>query len=314
MRISFLAALLIIAASSHANAQDTREQQVRFDPGTTGTTVTGSIRGYEGVDYVLRAEAGQQMSVAMKTSNPSNYFNVMIGNDPEAIHIGSVDGNDWFGVLPQTAEYRIRVYLMRNAARRDETANYSLSIRIDARNPDFADGLSGGPDYWEVTNVPPNDTLNVRAAAGTGNPVVGELANGDRARNLGCRMVGESRWCRIEAGVEMTFTGWVNAHYLREASGPPAGSQATGRVPCSTTAGQPTRQCGFRVTRGPNGNAGIWVDIGGGRERYIEFRNGQPVTSEAGLEVTYEKSGDLYLIRMGGIERYEIPEAVVYGG
>ncbi|MGD2138124.1 MAG: hypothetical protein PVF08_07700 [Gammaproteobacteria bacterium] len=28
--------------------------------------------------------------------------------------------------------------------------------------PDYADGLSGGPDYWDVTGVPEDDVLNVR--------------------------------------------------------------------------------------------------------------------------------------------------------
>ena len=35
---------------------------------------------------------------------------------------------------------------------------------------DYADGMAGGPDFWEVTNVPARDTLNVRAGAGTENP------------------------------------------------------------------------------------------------------------------------------------------------
>ncbi|MEZ5936041.1 MAG: SH3 domain-containing protein [Alphaproteobacteria bacterium] len=181
-----------------------------------------------------------------------------------------------------------------------------------AQAPDFADGLSGGPDYWEVTDVPAGDILNVRAGPGTANEIIGALANGDIVANRGCAMVGRSRWCQIETGAEMTFTGWVSGRYLRE--GYPDLDQATGRLPCSTSIGQPTRPCDFRVTRGPAGFASVWVTIGEGRERFIAFREGEPITSEAGLDVRYEKSGDLYLIRMGGKERYEIPEAVVFGG
>lgn len=312
--ITLLTGLLVLPAL--ALAQDIREEQVRFPAGSTGTVIDGSIRGYEITDYVLRAGAGQQMSVRMETSNPSSYFNVMIRDDPQAIFVGSIDGNEWTGTLPETADYRVRVYLMRNAARRDEIADYYLSIDVAARDPDFADGLSGGPDHWEVTNVPANDMLNVRAGPGTGNEIVGELANGDVARNLGCEMQGQSRWCQIEAGSEMKFTGWVNGRYLREASTYPEAPnrQASGQVPCATQPGQPTRQCAFRVSRGSGGTASVWVDIGHGQERYIEFRDGEPITSEAGLEVTYEKEQDLYLIRVGGSERYEIPEAVIYGG
>lgn len=314
-RLFGLAVILLVYACT-ANAQEIREEQVRFSSGSTGTVIENSIRGYEIVDYVLRAGVGQQMSVNMQTSNLASYFNVMIGDNPQAIHVGSTNGNEWSGTLPETADYRIRVYMMRSAARRDEVADYSLSISIAARDPDFADGLSGGPDYWEVANVPANDTLNVRSGPGTGNEIVGELANGDIARNLGCEMQGQSRWCQVEAGGEMKFTGWVNGRYLIEAGTYPGtpNREATGQVPCSTAAGQPTGQCDFRVSRGQGGNASIWVSLPQGGERYIEFRNGEPITSQANLEVIYEKLNDLYLIRMGGSERYEIPEAVVYGG
>ena len=85
-------------------------------------------------------------------------------------------------------------------------------------NPDYADGMAGGPDYWRVAGVPRNDTLNVRSGAGTNHPVIGELANGDIVRNLGCERMGSSRWCRIET--RQKFKGWVNGSFLRE-SGPP---------------------------------------------------------------------------------------------
>lgn len=169
----------------------------------------------------------------------------------------------------------------------------------------------GGPDFWEVTGVPAGDVLNVRSAAGTGGEIVGALANGDRVRNLGCRMVGESRWCQIEAGTEMPFRGWVNGRYLREAGG--AAPEATGRVPCATVAGQPMQPCAFRVSRGTGGTASVWVTMPDGKERYIAFKEGTPVTSEAGLDVTFQKNADLYVIRIND-ERYEIPEAVVFGG
>ena len=77
-------------------------------------------------------------------------------------------------------------------------------------------GVSGGPDYWRVARLTPGDTLNVRAAPGAGSRKIGELANGERVRNLGCHMVGSSKWCRIEVGTDMRFIGWVNGRYLVE--------------------------------------------------------------------------------------------------
>jgi hypothetical protein len=45
--------------------------------------------------------------------------------------IGSTSGNQYEGVLPASGDYKVRVYLMRSAARRDEVANYRLEMIID---------------------------------------------------------------------------------------------------------------------------------------------------------------------------------------
>lgn len=320
-----LLCLVLVFMTGNALSQEMRTETVRFATGTTGTTIDGQIKGYESVLYSVGASAGQTMSVRMDTSNGANYFNIFEpGKQPgdAAMFIGSTSGNDFSGNLAADGDYSILVYMMRSAARRDEVARYTLEISVDGsasrapvRDPDYADGLSGGPDFWEVTNVPANDTLNVRAGPGTGAEVIGELQNGDPARNLGCRMVDRARWCQIEAGFEQRFTGWVNGRYLREgAAAGAANAQSSGAVPCSTISGQPTRQCPFRASRGPNGNATVWIDIGSGAERYIEFRDGNPIYTDQGLDLTYERMGDLYLLRIDGVERYEIPDAVIYGG
>lgn len=88
--------------------------------------------------------------------------------------------------------------------------------------PEFADGLAGGPDYWAVTGVPDNDVLNVRSGPGTSHDVSGTLANGDMARNLGCRMHREQRWCRIRTLGDEPIEGWVNGRYLEETAPPGA--------------------------------------------------------------------------------------------
>ena len=42
----------------------------------------------------------------------------------------STSGNEFEGTLPKSGDYKIRVYMMRNAARRDETANYRLKMIV----------------------------------------------------------------------------------------------------------------------------------------------------------------------------------------
>lgn len=324
MRIPGFLLLLASLVWSQAFAQDIREVRVQFDAGRSGATIEGRIKGYEIVDYVLGARRGQNIAIDLGTDNLANYFNLLPAGSETAIHIGSVNGNEYRGALPADGDYRIRVYMMRSAARRDEVANYRLSVDIgadgaaSAPDPDFADGLSGGPDYWAVSGVSRGDLLNVRTAPGTKSAVIGQLANGDRVRNLGCRMVAKSRWCQVGLGGDQGMTGWVNGRYLVEAGAPPQGgganTSASGEVPCSTALGQPTGRCAFRVTRGGNGNAGVWIALPDGRERYIDFRDGVPVGTDPGLKLSFERMSDLMLIRIGGVERYEIPDAVVFGG
>lgn len=240
--LAFLASLFL---PSLLWAQDIVERRVQFASGASGTRIEGNIKGYEMIDYLLGASAGQVMNIQFSTSNPSSYFNLLQGNDPNAIHVGSTGGNTFDGVLPSSGDYRIRVYLMRNAARRDETANYSLSVSISGGglgaatgNADFADSLSGGPDWWEVSGLTTGDTLNVRAGPGTGNAIIGALGDRDIVRNLGCTMNGSTRWCRIEMPGDQSFVGWVAGRYLIESAAPGTSSdQATpqGTVGADTT-------------------------------------------------------------------------------
>jgi uncharacterized protein YraI len=83
---------------------------------------------------------------------------------------------------------------------------------------DYADGLAGGPDFWEVTGLAPGDTLNLRIGPSTGDRVVGELDAGDVVRNFGCGRVSGQRWCQVAGPGDPGSEGWVAGRYLRESS------------------------------------------------------------------------------------------------
>jgi uncharacterized protein YraI len=93
------------------------------------------------------------------------------------------------------------------------------------------DDLVGGPDYWQVVGLASNERLGVRLEPRSGSTVLATLTNREIVRNLGCRMSGSQRWCRIRSITGMDVTGWVSARYLRESGGPvqpPAGGDAGG--------------------------------------------------------------------------------------
>ncbi|MEM7023640.1 MAG: DNA breaking-rejoining protein [Pseudomonadota bacterium] len=126
--------LLVVASLLVAGpglAQDEiRKERIQFAAGETSAAVSGSIKGYNIVDYMLGAAKGQTMQVSLQTDNASSYFNVLPPGSETALFVGSVSGNHWTGMLPQAGDYTVRVYLMRNAARRNETATYDIAFAI----------------------------------------------------------------------------------------------------------------------------------------------------------------------------------------
>ena len=98
----------------------------------------------------------------------------------------------------------------------------------------------------------------------------------------------------------------------RAASG--GGHEASGAIPCAIAAGQPMGSCAFRVSRGTGGTASGWVAMPGGGERYLDFREGQLVGSDPGTTASHTRNADLNMVSINGTERYEIPDAVLYGG
>jgi hypothetical protein len=121
----------LLLASSVTPAQPAiKQQSVQFKKGESGATIKGSLKGDQIIDYTLRASAGQVMVVHFKPTNPSAYFNVMPPGSDEAIFIGSSSGNEFSGDLKASGVYTIRVYLMRNAARRNESVNYTLDVGV----------------------------------------------------------------------------------------------------------------------------------------------------------------------------------------
>jgi hypothetical protein len=128
----FLALAAGFLVANTALADDIRTERVQFHKGASSATVEGQIKGRESVDYLLGAREGQSMNVSMATDNTSSYFNIIApGKANEAIFVGSIAGNQFEGTVPASGDYKIRVYLMRNAARRDETAKYRLEMIIN---------------------------------------------------------------------------------------------------------------------------------------------------------------------------------------
>jgi hypothetical protein len=160
--ITAIAAVLILnspaASYAVAETQDGRNERVHFAKGATSTVIKGQIKGDRDIDYQVRAGAGQTLSVEMKTGNASSYFNILPpGSGDVAMFIGSTSGNRFSGVLPADGDYAIRVYLMRNAARRNESASYTLTVGVTgqalAATPAAKDALIPGTPFHASAKI-----------------------------------------------------------------------------------------------------------------------------------------------------------------
>lgn len=93
---------------------------------------------------------------------------------------------------------------------------------------------------------------------------------------------------------------------------------ATGWIPCSRTAGQPMAQCKFGVVREGNGNGYVKIFWPDGGNRVIYFQAGTPTSydeaqADGGSKMKVSKNVDLFTITIGD-QRFEIPDAVIFGG
>jgi hypothetical protein len=159
--VAFVAAgLLAISLPAGVGVAQTaiKSQRVTFRAGADSTLLKGQLKGDQTVDYILRAGAGQTMTVELMGSNLQNYFNVMAAGTDNALFIGSSSGNSFRGLLPSDGDVRVRVYLMRPAARRNEASTYSLKVGIGgiplAPIPASRDAVLPGTPYHASAEVP----------------------------------------------------------------------------------------------------------------------------------------------------------------
>ncbi|MEM1363364.1 MAG: hypothetical protein AAGF94_16895 [Pseudomonadota bacterium] len=126
---------------------------VSFAPGTSGAEVSNQITGYGTIDYTLDARAGQLLTADINSPNTQLYMNVIPPDAAdEAVFIGSISGPTGEIRLDLDGTWKIRVYLMRAAARREETADFTLKIGITGKpDPSFARQPNDfGPRDWDA--------------------------------------------------------------------------------------------------------------------------------------------------------------------
>ncbi len=105
-------------------------KDVHFKSGSISSTLIGTVNGCDTIKYKLEANAGQAMSILFSPKHPSCYFNVIPPGALAAEHRGEIDGNEFTANLKSSGVYTAEIYLMRSAARRNDTCKYSITFEI----------------------------------------------------------------------------------------------------------------------------------------------------------------------------------------
>lgn len=174
---------------------------------------------------------------------------------------------------------------------------------------------AGEPPYLNPFGLA--DDMPIHAAPDGASEVVGGAFSGQVLRNDGC----EGNWCRVTT-LDTSISGWGELHYLEASDSALRAGQrvfdAVGPVPCAQGMGAPMTDCAMGVARDGGGTATVVVTKPDGIPRVLFFTDGAFVssdTSEAGggFESAATRDGDLTRITVDD-ERYEITDAVIFGG
>jgi hypothetical protein len=109
------------------------------------------------------------------------------------------------------------------------------------------------------------------------------------------------------------FPGGGATQLVGDALVPGTPYHATSVIRCRSAAGAAMGTCKAGVIR-RRGSATVHLDTPDGGERTILIRNGVAVSSDGDSRIGVERRGDTGIVRIGPVEVYEIPDALIFGG
>jgi hypothetical protein len=121
-----LVAITICVIAISTTSAEGVKKKVRFAPGTSSTTIKGTVIRGQNDRYYIGAKAGQKMTVKITSTEKNAVFQIYYHGEEESLP-GAGDGDDatnWSGELPIDNEYVIVVGGTRG------NATYALTISI----------------------------------------------------------------------------------------------------------------------------------------------------------------------------------------
>jgi len=117
----------------------------------------------------------------------------------------------------------------------------------------------------------------------------------------------------VSFGASAADAGPTHSSASHDALVPGTDFHATTKIPCVAEPNKPMSQCDAGVKRTAGGGS-VHVKTPDGGSRVITFSNGKVSGTDAKAPFKVERRDDWSIVRVGAVEVYEIPDALVFGG
>ena len=122
--------LIMLFACSAAIAQrggKAEPNRIEFKPGTSSTTISGTVRGDEQAEYVLAARKGQKLIIKLTSVPVKSSVFQLLGEDNDTLGLEYDANYDYSGTLPKTGDYFITVARPGGSK---GTSRYKLTVSV----------------------------------------------------------------------------------------------------------------------------------------------------------------------------------------
>jgi xanthosine utilization system XapX-like protein len=130
-------------------AQAPKQVPVNFRPGKSSAVLVGRLVGDQAIDYVLTVKAGQKVSVTLTKAKSSAGYLVIDAGTGNGMADSNLAGTRANVVAVTDGKVKVRLFMVRAAARRGESSPFSLTISVTGKAlaPVKGDALVKGTNF-----------------------------------------------------------------------------------------------------------------------------------------------------------------------
>jgi len=170
---ALLLSIALLATHVAAQQKDAAPTVLRIAPAQPEVQVRGEIAGDQTVTYVFDSAAGVDTTISLDHPGRASLYHNVMAPSGAMLFNGSMDGARFHASLTEGGRYQVRVYLMRNDARRGTRVAYTLRIGQSATSaqrpappqatgPSFDCRKARGPIETAVCRSPALSELDTR--------------------------------------------------------------------------------------------------------------------------------------------------------